>query len=96
VPWVILHLYVLKRFIYAFRQRRYCDKPMADLIVWLFMVYVVFMIEASVEAGFEFPSGSIPIYFFIGLALGLIRWQVPQGKEEQLPKAAYIPANSVV
>jgi O-antigen ligase len=88
VPWVVLHLYVLTRFIYAFRQRRYCDKQLSDFIVWLFIVYVVFMIEASVEAAFEFPSAAIPCYFFVGLALGLIRWQVPQGKEKQLPRAS--------
>jgi O-antigen ligase len=76
--WLAFQLCVLKRFFYALRQRRYWDKQLADLIVWLFMVYVVLMIEASVEAGFEFPSGSIPFYFFVGLSLGLIRYQALQ------------------
>jgi hypothetical protein len=96
VPWILLHLYVLMRFIYAFRQRRYCDKQLSDFIVWLFMVYVIFMISASVEPTFEFPSMAIPFYFFVGLALGLIRWQLPQGREKQLPKAASLLAASVV
>ena len=76
--WAVFHLFVLKRFLYALRQRRHCDEQLADLIVWLFMVYVILMIEASVEPTFEFPSGSIPFYFFVGLALGLIRWQFGQ------------------
>jgi O-antigen ligase len=76
--WVLFHLFVLKRFLYAFRQRRHCDKRLADFIVWLFMVYVIFMIEASVEPTFEFPTGSIPFYFFVGLALGLMRLQFGQ------------------
>jgi O-antigen ligase len=91
VPWVVFHLYVLRRFLYAFRQRRYCDKQLADLLVWLFMVYVIFMIQASVEAGFEFPSGAIPFYFFTGLALGLIRYQIPHKRRGQLLQAAFLP-----
>jgi len=73
--WILFHVFVLKKFLYAFRQRHLSDKLMADLVVWLFMVYVIFMIEASVEPTFEFPTGSIPFFFFLGLALGLIRLQ---------------------
>jgi O-antigen ligase len=87
--WLVFHLYVVKRFFYALRQRRYWDKQLADLIVWLFMLYVIYMIESSLEAGFEFPSGSIPFYFFVGLALGLIRY-VPKGKQK--PTAEDSPA----
>jgi O-antigen ligase len=89
--WVAFHVYLWKAFIFAFRQRRYCDKFMVDLMVWLFMTYVLFMIEASVQAEFEFPSGSIPFYFFAGLALGLIRWQIPHKQREELPRAASAP-----
>jgi hypothetical protein len=89
--WVLFHVYLLKRFIFGFRQRRYCDKLKADLIVWLFMVYVLFMIEASCQAEFEFPSGSIPFYFFVGLSLGLIRWQFPQKRVAEVQKAATVP-----
>jgi len=91
LPWVLFHLCVLKRFFYAFRQRRYWNKQLAELIVWLFMVYVICMIEASVEAGFEFPSGSIPFYFFVGLSLGLIRRQVSQKQGGQLLEPGPVP-----
>jgi len=73
--WVIFHLYVVKTFIYALRQRKRYDKQIADVVLWLFLCYLVFMIEISVEAGLEFPSGAVPFYFFVGLALGLIRFQ---------------------
>jgi O-antigen ligase len=89
--WVIFNLCVLRRFFYAFRQRHYCDKQLAELIVWLFIVYVIFMIEASVEAGFEFPSGAIPFYFFVGLGLGLIRWQLPQQLRRRTAQALSKP-----
>jgi O-antigen ligase len=78
IPWLIFHGYFVKRCLYAFRQRRYCDKQFSDFLLWLFVVYVIFVIEACVEPAFEFPSGAIPFYFFVGLALGLIRWQLPQ------------------
>jgi len=95
LPWVLFHLFVLKRFFHAFRQRRYCDKQLSDFILWLFLVYVIFMIEASVEGTFEVATGSIPFYFFVGLALGLIRYRVPHAKEKQLPRAASMPAASI-
>lgn len=89
--WVIFHLCLITRFLHAFRQRRYCDGHLSDLIVWLFLFYVVFMIGASVEATFEFPSGSVPFYFFTGLALGLIRWQVPQRNKLNPRGSALLP-----
>jgi uncharacterized ion transporter superfamily protein YfcC len=72
----------LKRFAYAFRRRRLCDKLHADLILWLFIFYLIFMIVMHVEPGLEFPSAAIPFYFFVGLILGMIRWQIPAVKEK--------------
>jgi hypothetical protein len=88
VPWVMFHWCLVKRFVYAFRQRRCFDKRLSDFLLWLFMVYVIFMIESSVEPMFEFPSGAIPFFFFMGFALGLIRWRVPQKSAMELPTAA--------
>jgi O-antigen ligase len=81
LPWLALHVYVLSRFVYAYRQRRRLDKHLSDFVLWLFITYLVFMIGAAVEAAFEFPSIAIPFYFFLGLALGLIRWQVPLSQQ---------------
>jgi len=53
-------------------------------------LYVLFMIGASVEPTLEFPSGAVPFYFFVGLALGLIRWQVPQKNKIDRRKAASV------
>ncbi len=75
--WVAFHLCLLKRFAYAFRRRHLFDKLHADLILWLFIFYLIFMIVMHVEPGLEFPSGAIPFYFFVGLILGMIRWQIP-------------------
>lgn len=88
LPWLALHLYVLTRFVYAFRHRSRLNRQSADFILWLFMVYVVYMISALVEPTFEFPSGAIPFYFFLGLSLGLIRWQLPLSIEKPIPEQA--------
>jgi len=89
LPWVVFHLYVLREFFYALRRRRYCDVQLSEFLLWLFVVYLIFMMEATVEGVFEVPSGSIPFYFFTGLALGLIRYWVPRaGIARELPRAS--------
>jgi O-antigen ligase len=76
--WMAFHLCLTKRFIYALRRRRCCDKRLSDLVLWFFLFYVLVMIASFVEAPFEFPSMAVPFYFLVGVALGLIRWQLPQ------------------
>jgi O-antigen ligase len=88
LPWFALHLYIVSRFVYAFRQRHRLDRQMADLILWLFMLYLVYMISSIVEPAFEFPSAAVPFYFFLGLSLGLIRWQLPAMVEQPVPSRA--------
>jgi O-antigen ligase len=88
LPWLALHLYIVSRFVYAFRQRRRLDRRIADFILWLFMLYVVYMISSLVEPTFEFPSAAVPFYFFLGLSLGLIRRQLPVMVEQTAPHHA--------
>ena len=80
--WILFHLSLVKRFIYAFRQRRRCDQRMSDFILWLFLFYVLFMVGSLAEAPFEFPSAAVPFYFLMGLALGLIRRHLPPKQGE--------------
>lgn len=75
--WIAFHLCLLQRFYHAFRQRHYCDKETSDFVLWLFLYYVTFMIVACVEPAFEFPEGAVPFYFFMGVALGTLRWRIP-------------------
>jgi hypothetical protein len=79
--WIVFHFCLMKRFIYAFRQLRCCDdKRVAAFVLWFFLFYVLFMISSFVEGAFEFPSGAVPFYFFMGFALGLIRWHLSPTK----------------
>jgi O-antigen ligase len=75
--WVGFHLCLFKRFIYAYRHRHESDPQVYAFVLWLFLYYVLFMISSFVEAPFEFPSGAVPFFFFMGYCLGLIRWQLP-------------------
>jgi O-antigen ligase len=79
--WALFHLFLCLRFWHAFRYRRYAGKLAADLVLWLFVLYLVFMLTMSVEPALEFPSSAIPFYFFAGLALGVTRWQIPTKAE---------------
>lgn len=76
--WIAFHLCLMKRFVYAIRQRRRCDRALSDLVLWLFLFYLIVMVASLVEPAFEFPSSAVPFYFLMGLALGLIRWHLPQ------------------
>lgn len=83
VIWMAFHLCLWTRFVHAFRQRRSCDKRVYAFVLWFFLFYVLFMIGSFVESPFEYPAQAIPFYFFMGFALGLIRWHLfPKNKGE--------------
>jgi len=87
--WAMFHFCLIRRFIYAYSQRKRSDKQVYELILWIFLLYITIMIAALVEAPFEFPSSAIPFYFFMGLGLGLIRWQLRgDSKETQLQRSS--------
>jgi O-antigen ligase len=76
ILWVAFHFCLLKRFLFAFRQRHSCDKRLYAFVLWFFLFYVLFMIVSFAEGPFEFPCRAIPFYFLMGFALGLIRWRL--------------------
>jgi len=82
VFWLAFLVYVSSMLFIGLRRRHRADKELADVILWLFIVFLAFMIEINCEPGLEFPSGAIPFYFFVGLTLGLIRWQIPNGHRD--------------
>lgn len=88
VIWIAFHFLLIKRFISVLRQRNTCaDKRLSAFVLWLFLFYVLFMITSLVEGPFEFPSGAVPFYFFMGFALGLMRWHMSD-KNMREPRAA--------
>jgi len=74
--WLLFHFFILKRFVHILRKREYRDANAYQIALWFFLFYTILMIVASVQPGFEFPTGSVPFYFCTGFALGFIRWSV--------------------
>jgi len=88
--WVAFHFCLLKRFVFAFRQRHSCDKRLYAFALWFFLFYVIFMIVSFAEGPFEFPCRAIPFYFLMGVALGLIRWHLsPQETKVNADSTAF-------
>jgi hypothetical protein len=71
--WVFLHILIVKAFVYALWARRGLNPGISAMILWLFLFYIVVMIDATVQPGLEFSNGAIPVYFLMGFALGVIR-----------------------
>jgi len=91
VIWIAFHLLLIKRFVSVLRWRNTGDdKRLPAFVLWLFLFYVLFMITSLVEAPFEFPSGAVPFYFFMGLALGLMRWHMSDNKNREPRAAAFV------
>ncbi len=86
--WLAFHFSLIARFVYALRQRRFCDKRIADYVLWLFLFYVLVMIDSFVEAPFEFPSMAVIFYFMMGFALSLIRRYFPDRHSQRYPCVA--------
>ena len=85
--WIAFHFLLTKRFISVLRRRSTCDdKRISAFVLWLFLFYVLFMITSLVEGPFESPSGAVTFYFFMGFALGLMRWHM-SGKTKREPRA---------
>jgi O-antigen ligase len=86
--WIAFHFLLAKRFISVLRRRSSSDdKLVSAFVLWIFLYYVLFMNISLVEGPFEFPSGAVPFYFFMGFALGLMRWQL-SGKNKPQDRAS--------
>lgn len=97
VIWIAFHFLLIKRFINVLRRRStYGDKRLSAFVLWLFLFYVLFMIVSLVEAPFEFPSGAVPFYFFMGLALGLMRWHLSDEKKREHRATAFVNKQSLI
>jgi hypothetical protein len=87
--WIAFHVFLWERFVYAFRQRRSCDKRLYAFVLWSFLFYVLFMLGSFVESPFEYPDHAIPFYFLMGFALGLIRWHLSPKKKREHRLSAF-------
>jgi O-antigen ligase len=95
--WIAFHFCLIKRFVNAFRRRPYWeDQRLSALVLWFFLYYVLVIIVSLVEPAFEYPSGAVPFYFFMGFALALMRRAGSAGKKESSPKSPALPIKTAI
>jgi hypothetical protein len=70
--WILFHLLVLARFTSFIRSTRGMKDDTRDFVIWLFTFYVLAMILSMVQPTIEFSHCAVPLYFMMGLALGVI------------------------
>lgn len=90
VIWLAFNLSLIRQIIHALRRRSRYDTQVYAWIQWVLLFYVTFMIAALVEGPLETPSSAIPFYFFMGLGLGLIRYQSREGQEGSGQEPMYL------
>jgi len=87
--WMAFHFCLWSRLVYAFRQRRSCDKQLYGFVLWSFLYYVLFMLSSTVESPFEYPASAIPFYFLTGFTLGMIRRHFSPKNKRAHPLGAF-------
>lgn len=70
--WMLFIIFMAVRYVRALRTSHALD-GWSSLILWLFLYFLLALLLASVQPGFEFSHGAIPFYFLQGLALGIFR-----------------------
>ena len=73
IAWLAFNGCLIFRFAYAYHHRKSWDARFGEFALWSFLYYVAFMVHSLVEGPLEKPSTAIPFYFFVGLAVGVIR-----------------------
>lgn len=72
IIWGFMHWKILSLFIRSLRNFRK-GSIVHDVILWLFLFYVLGMLMTSVQPWLEFSYGAIPFYTLMGFSLGLLR-----------------------
>ena len=73
--WLAFHFFILRDFYNGLRARSLLDGVTADLLLWFFFLYLLFMVTTSVQPLLEFSHGAVPFFFLMGVAVGIVRWR---------------------
>ena len=69
--WLLFIGLVLVRYVRFLRMRSESEGAHVT-ILWLFFCFLLYLLMASVQPTLEFSHGSMPFYFLIGLAIGIM------------------------
>lgn len=87
--WLLFHGLVLVRFVRLIRKNRAVGGETRDFLVWLFAFYVLALILSLVQPTLEFSHCAIPLYFLLGVGLGIAR---PTLATEMVSEVSRIPS----
>jgi O-Antigen ligase len=69
--WLLFIGLVLIRYVRFLRMRSASEEAHVT-ILWLFLCFLLYLVTASVQPTLEFSHGSMPFYFLLGLAIGIM------------------------
>jgi O-antigen ligase len=69
--WLLFVAIILARFVRFLRMRSAPERAQV-MVLWLFLSFLLYLLTASVQPTFEFSHGSVPFYFLLGLAIGIL------------------------
>lgn len=70
--WAMFHFSIVFRFIRTLHKRHILSPRTSNLVLWLFLYYILVLVTTTVQPLLEFSYGAIPFYFMMGLALGIM------------------------
>jgi O-antigen ligase/polysaccharide polymerase Wzy-like membrane protein len=71
--WLLFHGLLLARFVRVIRKSREVHSETREFVVWLFAFYVLALILSLVQPTLEFSHCAVPLYFLLGVGLGIMR-----------------------
>jgi O-antigen ligase len=69
--WLLFIVLVLVRYVRALRMR-FTSEGAPTLVLWLFLCFLLALLQTSVQPTLEFSHGAIPFYFLLGLGIGIM------------------------
>ena len=76
--WLVFHAVVFWSFVKFIRRTRGQPGEAHDFMVWLLAFYVLALVLSSVQPALEFSHCAIPLYFMLGIGLGIVRRGLPK------------------
>lgn len=70
--WLLFIVLVLARYV-RFLQMQHVPAGVSAVVLWLFLDFVLAVLESTVQPSFELSHSAIPFYFLQGLAFGTMR-----------------------
>jgi len=70
--WLLFIGMVIVRYV-RFLRTPYITAGVSTLVLWLFLQFILTLLDASVQPSLEFSDGAIPFYFLLGLGFATMR-----------------------